>query len=120
MLLFGTFITPDAFRNKISDDIKAWMAEKIKPPKTVGTLPVFVAPDIAAAYRRWIQDRCQYMDIDKPLMLAAICILYHDGRELPGQRAELYKNYMITKCGWYRSWSDFRAARSSYWPTGKG
>ena len=29
--------------------------------------------------------------IDNPLMLTAVCILYHDGRELPGQRAELYK-----------------------------
>jgi formylglycine-generating enzyme required for sulfatase activity/predicted MPP superfamily phosphohydrolase/energy-coupling factor transporter ATP-binding protein EcfA2 len=28
---------------------------------------------------------------DNPLMLTAICILYHDGKELPGQRAELYK-----------------------------
>ena len=29
--------------------------------------------------------------IDNPLMLTAVCILYHDGRELPGQRAEQYK-----------------------------
>ena len=29
--------------------------------------------------------------IDNPLMLTAVCILYHDGRELPGQRAELYR-----------------------------
>ena len=32
--------------------------------------------------------------IDNPLMLTAICILYHDGRELPGQRAELYKKFI--------------------------
>ncbi len=32
--------------------------------------------------------------IDNPLMLTAICILYHDGKELPGQRAELYKNFI--------------------------
>ncbi|MCP4106309.1 MAG: SUMF1/EgtB/PvdO family nonheme iron enzyme [Desulfobacteraceae bacterium] len=32
--------------------------------------------------------------IDNPLMLTAICILYHDGRELPGQRAELYKKFV--------------------------
>jgi len=31
---------------------------------------------------------------ENPLMLTAICILYHDGRELPGQRAELYKKFI--------------------------
>ncbi|MCF6153831.1 MAG: NACHT domain-containing protein [Candidatus Brocadia sp.] len=31
---------------------------------------------------------------DNPLMLTAICILYHDGKELPGQRAELYKRFI--------------------------
>ncbi|MCP4353645.1 MAG: SUMF1/EgtB/PvdO family nonheme iron enzyme [Desulfobacterales bacterium] len=32
--------------------------------------------------------------IDTPLMLTAICLLYHDGKELPGQRAELYKKFV--------------------------
>jgi len=32
--------------------------------------------------------------IDTPLMLTAICILYHDQRELPNQRAELYKRFI--------------------------
>ncbi len=32
--------------------------------------------------------------VDNPLMLTAICILYHDGKELPGQRAELYKKFI--------------------------
>ncbi len=32
--------------------------------------------------------------IENPLMLTAICILYHDGKELPGQRAELYKKFI--------------------------
>jgi hypothetical protein len=32
--------------------------------------------------------------IDNPLMLTAICILYHDERELPGQRADLYKKFI--------------------------
>lgn len=32
--------------------------------------------------------------LDNPLMLTAICILYHDGKELPGQRAELYKKFI--------------------------
>ncbi|MCP4253063.1 MAG: SUMF1/EgtB/PvdO family nonheme iron enzyme [Candidatus Scalindua sp.] len=32
--------------------------------------------------------------IDNPLMLTAICILYHDGKVLPGQRAELYKKFV--------------------------
>ena len=32
--------------------------------------------------------------VDNPLMLTAICILYHDGRELPNQRAELYKKFI--------------------------
>ncbi|MCP4268549.1 MAG: SUMF1/EgtB/PvdO family nonheme iron enzyme [Candidatus Brocadiaceae bacterium] len=32
--------------------------------------------------------------IDNPLMLTAICILYYDGKELPGQRAELYKKFI--------------------------
>lgn len=32
--------------------------------------------------------------IETPLMLTAVCILYHDGRELPGQRAELYKKFV--------------------------
>ncbi|MCP4689218.1 MAG: DUF4062 domain-containing protein, partial [Desulfobacterales bacterium] len=31
---------------------------------------------------------------DNPLMLTAICILYHDGKALPGQRAELYKKFV--------------------------
>ncbi len=31
---------------------------------------------------------------DTPLMLTAICILYHDGKELPEQRAELYKKFI--------------------------
>lgn len=32
--------------------------------------------------------------VDNPLMLTAICILYHDEKELPGQRAELYKKFI--------------------------
>lgn len=32
--------------------------------------------------------------IDNPLMLTAVCILYHDERELPSQRAELYKKFV--------------------------
>ncbi|MBA4392815.1 MAG: hypothetical protein C0407_04595, partial [Desulfobacca sp.] len=32
--------------------------------------------------------------INNPLMLTAICILYHDEKELPGQRAELYKKFI--------------------------
>ncbi len=32
--------------------------------------------------------------IETPLMLTAICILYHDGRKLPEQRAELYKKFV--------------------------
>jgi len=31
---------------------------------------------------------------ENPLMLTAICILYHDGKELPDQRAELYKKFI--------------------------
>jgi len=31
---------------------------------------------------------------ENPLMLTAICILYHDGNELPDQRAELYKKFI--------------------------
>ncbi|MCP4294690.1 MAG: hypothetical protein GY786_03700, partial [Proteobacteria bacterium] len=32
--------------------------------------------------------------IDNPLMLTAICIVYHDGKEVPGQRAELYLKFV--------------------------
>ncbi len=32
--------------------------------------------------------------VDNPLMLTAVCILYHDGKKLPNQRAELYKKFM--------------------------
>lgn len=32
--------------------------------------------------------------IPNPLMLTAVCILYHDGKELPEQRAELYKKFI--------------------------
>ena len=32
--------------------------------------------------------------IENPLMLTATCILYHGGKELPGQRAELYKKFV--------------------------
>ena len=31
---------------------------------------------------------------DTPLMLTAICLLYNDGKELPGQRAELYNRFV--------------------------
>jgi len=31
---------------------------------------------------------------DTPLMLTAICLLYHDDKELPGQRAELYHKFI--------------------------
>lgn len=31
---------------------------------------------------------------ETPLMLTAICLLYHDDRELPGQRAELYHKFV--------------------------
>ncbi len=32
--------------------------------------------------------------IDSPLMLTAVCVLYKDDRELPGQRAELYDRFV--------------------------
>ncbi len=32
--------------------------------------------------------------IENPLMLTATCILYNDGKKLPGQRAELYKKFI--------------------------
>ena len=32
--------------------------------------------------------------IDNPLILTAICLLYHDKKELPGQRAELYQKFI--------------------------
>ena len=32
--------------------------------------------------------------VDNPLMLTAVCILYYDDKELPGQRAELYKKFI--------------------------
>ncbi|MDM8541824.1 SUMF1/EgtB/PvdO family nonheme iron enzyme [Desulfococcaceae bacterium HSG9] len=41
---------------------------------------------------------------DTPLMLTAICILYHDGKELPDQRAELYKKFIDNML--YRRFSD--------------
>ncbi len=42
--------------------------------------------------------------INNPLMLTAVCILYHDGKELPGQRAELYKKFVNNLL--YRRFSD--------------
>jgi predicted NACHT family NTPase len=32
--------------------------------------------------------------IVNPFMLTAVCILYHDRKELPSQRAELYKKFI--------------------------
>lgn len=32
--------------------------------------------------------------IDNPLMLTAVCILYHDDKRIPDQRAELYKKFI--------------------------
>ncbi|MFH0994695.1 MAG: SUMF1/EgtB/PvdO family nonheme iron enzyme [Pseudomonadota bacterium] len=32
--------------------------------------------------------------VDNPLMLTAVCILYHDNKELPDQRVELYKKFV--------------------------
>ncbi len=43
--------------------------------------------------------------IDNPLMLTAICILYHDEKELPGQRAELYKKFVDNLL--YRRFPDY-------------
>ena len=42
--------------------------------------------------------------IDNPLMLTAVCMLYHDGSELPGQRAALYKKFVSTLL--YRRFED--------------
>lgn len=47
--------------------------------------------------------------IDNPLMLTAICILYHDGKELPGQRAELYNKFIENML--YRRFSDYEKVR---------
>lgn len=41
---------------------------------------------------------------DNPLMLTAICILYYDENELPGQRAELYDKFVDNML--YRRFSD--------------
>jgi energy-coupling factor transporter ATP-binding protein EcfA2 len=48
--------------------------------------------------------------IDNPLMLTAICILYHDEKELPGQRAELYKKFIDNML--YRRFSDSEKVHS--------
>ncbi|MFH0994427.1 MAG: SUMF1/EgtB/PvdO family nonheme iron enzyme [Pseudomonadota bacterium] len=32
--------------------------------------------------------------VDNPLMLTAVCILYHDNKELPDQRVELYRKFV--------------------------
>ncbi|MBI4223182.1 MAG: SUMF1/EgtB/PvdO family nonheme iron enzyme [Planctomycetes bacterium] len=47
--------------------------------------------------------------IDNPLMLTAICILYHDGKELPGQRAELYSKFIENLL--YRRFPDYEKIR---------
>ena len=47
--------------------------------------------------------------IDNPLMLTAICILYHDGKELPGQRAELYEKFVDNML--YRRFADPETVR---------
>jgi len=47
--------------------------------------------------------------IDNPLMLTAICILYHDGKEIPGQRAELYNKFIENML--YRRFSDYEKVR---------
>lgn len=48
--------------------------------------------------------------IDNPLMLTAICILYHDGKELPGQRAELYSKFIENLL--YRRFHDYEKIRN--------
>lgn len=47
--------------------------------------------------------------INNPLMLTAICILYHDGKELPGQRAELYSKFIENLL--YRRFPDYEKIR---------
>ncbi len=47
--------------------------------------------------------------IDNPLMLTAISILYHDGKELPGQRAELYNKFVENML--YRRFPDYEKVR---------
>ena len=41
---------------------------------------------------------------DNPLMLTAVCILYHDNKELPDQRAELYQKFVDNML--YRRFAD--------------
>ncbi|MCP4110462.1 MAG: SUMF1/EgtB/PvdO family nonheme iron enzyme [Desulfobacteraceae bacterium] len=63
----------------------------------------FVLADEEAACREktaddMITEMRAHPAVDKlketPLMLTAICMLYFDGKELPGQRAELYKKFV--------------------------
>ncbi|MFZ2632675.1 MAG: SUMF1/EgtB/PvdO family nonheme iron enzyme [Desulfosalsimonadaceae bacterium] len=49
--------------------------------------------------------------IDSPLMLTAICLLYNDDRELPGQRAELYDRF-ITNLLYKRFGSEAQKVRN--------
>jgi len=42
--------------------------------------------------------------VDNPLMLTAVCILYHDNKDLPDQRVELYKKFVDNLL--YRRFSD--------------
>lgn len=49
--------------------------------------------------------------IDSPLMLTAICLLYNDEKELPGQRAELYDGF-ITNLLYKRFYGEAQKARN--------
>jgi cellulose biosynthesis protein BcsQ len=42
---------------------------------------------------------------ENPLMLTAVCMLYHDGKELPGQRAELYRKFIYSLL--YKRFEDY-------------
>jgi len=48
--------------------------------------------------------------VHNPLMLTAVCILYYDEKELPGQRAELYKKFLENML--YRRFKDPEPVRS--------
>ena len=56
--------------------------------------------------------------IDSPLMLTAICLLYNDDKELPGQRAELYDRF-ITNLLYKRFGSEAQKVRNFLMVLGK-
>jgi formylglycine-generating enzyme required for sulfatase activity/energy-coupling factor transporter ATP-binding protein EcfA2 len=65
ILLYSSFDTSESFRKKLDHHLRRWISEKasdLNQPESAEDAPTLLhVPDL---YRRWLVDRCQYMDLN--------------------------------------------------------